>query len=416
MAHENNEDPLLSAIGHQFEPTTFTYNERDVALYALAIGAAADPLDSSELQFVYELHQGGFRCLPTFAATFPLQTLEQITAVPGLKLDLLQILHGEQFLELPQSLPTQGTITSQAYISQVYDKGSGALIVVQIDSYDEQGAHVALNRAGIFVRGRGNFGGERGPSSLSLEAPERTPDAIVNETTAADQALFYRLSSGDRNPLHADIRFANMLGFERPILHGLCTYGFAGRAVLKSFAGNDPALLRSIGARFSQYVLPGETISTEMWQTEEEQILFRSRILEREALVLTQGVAMLAGRPAADAMRETAVPRSRSIFAEIDKRIASHPEWVDQIGAVFQFEVSGVEGGSYIVDLQHSPGAARPGTDSAAACRISMTYEDFRAMLKGELKPEMAFLSGKLQVTGNVLLATKLGPLFAQRE
>jgi 3-hydroxyacyl-CoA dehydrogenase/3a,7a,12a-trihydroxy-5b-cholest-24-enoyl-CoA hydratase len=409
---DNNE--LLAAVGHEFQSAALTYQERDVALYALAVGAAANPLDTSELQYVYELNQDGFRALPTFAVTYPLQALEQIGSIPGLKLNLMEVLHGEHHLELKRPLPTSGTINNQAHISAIYDKGSGALLIIEINSYDAQGQHLALNRAGLFVRGRGSFGGDRGPAAPS-GPPARPADAVVIQATTPDQALLYRLASGDRNPLHADGRFAALLGFERPILHGLCTYGFAGRAVLETFAENDPARLKSISARFSQHVFPGETLSTELWHTGDDQVQFQTSVLEREALVLTHGRATLNAPAAAGESAETAVPRSRAIFAEINERIAAHPEWLEQVGAVFQFEIEGSEGGSYIVDLRHSPGAARPGHDLEADCHMTMAYEDFRAMLKGELKPEMAFLTGKLQVSGNLLLATKLGPLFARR-
>lgn len=413
MTNESSSAALQAAVGYRFEPTTFTYDEKDVALYALSVGAAADPLAQGQSRYVYELDPAGFRALPSFAAVYPLGALAQIGDIPGLNLNLTEVLHGEHFLAVDGLLPVAATVRSEAYIDAVFDKGSGALLVIAVDSFDEQGRHLALNRAGIFVRGRGNFGGERGPAPGG-EPPARPADARLYTPTQPNQAQFYRLTSGDRNPLHADPRFAALLGFDRPILHGLATYAFATRAVLQQYAGDDPARLRTIKARFAAHVFPGETVATEMWQTGTDEVTFRSTVVERETAVLTHGVATLHGGSVAPQMA-TAVPRSRAIFAEINERIAAHPEWLEQVGAVYQFEISGPEGGSYVVDLLNNPGAARPGADPDAACRLAMSYEDFWAMLKGELKPEMAFLSGKLQVSGSAMLALKLGPLFDQR-
>jgi (3R)-3-hydroxyacyl-CoA dehydrogenase / 3a,7a,12a-trihydroxy-5b-cholest-24-enoyl-CoA hydratase / enoyl-CoA hydratase 2 len=295
MSQENHNRSLLDAVGHTFEATSFSYAEKDAALFALSIGASSDPLDATDLQYTYELAPSGFHCFPTFAATFPLRTLEQITSVPGQSLNLMEVLHGEHYLELSRPLPPRGMIVNEATISQVYDKGSGALIIVDITSSDESGAHVAFNQASIFVRGRGNFGGERGPSSRENAVPERTADALFSEITNENQALLYRLTSGDHNPLHADSRFAALLGYPRPILHGLCTYGYAARAVLKTYAGNDAHLFKSIRARFSSHVFPGETIETEMWQESAVSIRFRSRVVERDDVVLTNGVVILQG-------------------------------------------------------------------------------------------------------------------------
>jgi 3-hydroxyacyl-CoA dehydrogenase/3a,7a,12a-trihydroxy-5b-cholest-24-enoyl-CoA hydratase len=183
---------------------------------------------------------------------------------------------------LPQRLlPTTATLTTHAHISQVYDKGSGALIMLDISTVDEEGEEVAFNQLSAFIRGLGGFGGERGPSGSAHTPPERPPDAVVAQATQPNQALYYRLASGDGNPLHADPQMAAIGGYDRPILHGLCTLGFAARAVLKTFGGNDPARFQSIRARFSQPVFPGETVMTEMWDEGDGRILFRSRVQER---------------------------------------------------------------------------------------------------------------------------------------
>ena len=283
----------LDAIGYEFAPVTTSYAEKDVSLYALSVGAAADALDATELPFVYELSGDGFRPLPTFAVTFPFALLWQITAVPGLRFNPALLLHGEQFLELRRPLPTKATLTHRARIADIYDKGSAALVLLDVHSYDEADREVAFNRSSLFIRGLGGFGGERGPSGGGIALPDRAPDATHRQATTDNQALLYRLSSGDGNPLHADPAFAAAGGFPRPILHGLCSFGFAGRAVLRAFAGNDPARFKSIKARFARHVFPGETIVTDMWADEGGRVLFQSKVAERDEVVLSNGVVEL---------------------------------------------------------------------------------------------------------------------------
>ncbi|MFN2134764.1 MAG: MaoC/PaaZ C-terminal domain-containing protein [Candidatus Promineifilaceae bacterium] len=284
---------LAQTVGHVFRPVASSYAEKEAAFYALAIGASADPLDTAELQFTYELNGAGFSTFPTFASTFPVAMIGQIGDIPDQRLNLLDILYGEHYLELPAPLPPSADILSQARISHVYDKGSGALLVIEIKSKDQAGKTIAINRASFFIRGRGGFGGERGPSSKTDSPPLRSADVLVSDATRANQALLFRLASGDLNPLHADARLAPMLGFERPILHGLCTYGFAARAVLETFAANDPTRLFSFKARFSHHIFPGETIQTEMWQESETDIFFQSRVVERDEIILSNGLAKL---------------------------------------------------------------------------------------------------------------------------
>lgn len=282
----------LAAVGHRFKPTTMQYKENDLSLYALSVGAATDPLDPTELQFVYELNRDGFKALPTYAVTFPFTLLWQITEVPGLRFNPALLLHGEQYLELKRPLPTNATVTNTARIANVYDKGSGALVLLDVHTADESGEEIAYNQVSLFIRGIGGFGGERGPSSAGTPLPDRAPDAIHREKTNDNQALLYRLSSGDGNPLHADPAFAAAGGFDRPILHGLCTFGFAGRAVLRHFAGNDPARIRSIRSRFTRHVFPGETIVTEMW-ADDGRVLFQCKVAERDEIVLSNGIVEL---------------------------------------------------------------------------------------------------------------------------
>lgn len=274
-------------VGHEFEPFTFNYTERDVSLYALAVGAPGDALNQDELQFVYELSSLGFKALPTFAVLYPTRMIDNILTgrLGEIEFNPMMLVHGEQYLEIRREVPAAGSITCRPSISGVYDKGSGMLVVTDTHCYDEAGVEVAFNQSSMFIRGLGGFGGERGPSSAAEAIPDRAPDAVQHENTLEKQALLYRLC-GDRNPLHADPQMAAVGSFDRPILHGLCTFGFAGRAVLKHFCHNDPSRFKSIKVRFAKHVFPGETLVTEMWQ-DGSRVLFRTTTAERGEVVLS---------------------------------------------------------------------------------------------------------------------------------
>jgi 3-hydroxyacyl-CoA dehydrogenase/3a,7a,12a-trihydroxy-5b-cholest-24-enoyl-CoA hydratase len=277
----------MKVVGAELTPVPYEYQPRDVILYALGVGAG---YEADELKFVYE---NGLEVLPTFGAIPPFPALMGLVGVEGLDINLVMLVHGEQYLEVrKQPTPVQGKLTSKPVISAVYDKGKGALIELEIETVDESGEVVFFNRMGNFVRGEGGFGGERGPDPGN-EPPDRDPDKVVELKTMTTQAMIYRLS-GDYNPLHIDPAISSMAGFDRPILHGLCTFGHAGRAVLREFCGNDPAKFKSIKVRFSRPVYPGDTIVTEMWQEAEDMIILRSTTKERQGeYCLTNAAAWL---------------------------------------------------------------------------------------------------------------------------
>jgi acyl dehydratase len=247
-------------IGVESEPTERSWNSTDAILYALGVGAGlGDPL--CELAFTTENSQGvGQRVLPTFAVLVAQSRARRRLG----DFDPAMLVHAEQGFALHRPLPVEGAVRTTSRVTGIYDKGSGALVTAEAVAVEtESGQPLVTSRTATFIRGEGGFGGDRGPSS-SWERPGRDPDHRVVYETRPEQALVYRLS-GDRNPLHSDPRFAARGGFERPILHGLCTYGFTGRALLHALCDSDPARFGSMHARFSRPVLPGDTLVVSIW-------------------------------------------------------------------------------------------------------------------------------------------------------
>ena len=200
-------------------------------------------------------------------------------AMPGV--NPVMLVHGEQRIELRGPIPTSGKLSGTGHISAIYDKGSGALLVVDSETKDASGNVLFTNSFGAFIRGEGGFGGERGPSASSKNVPpERAPDHTIEYKTSPDQAAIYRLS-GDRNPLHIDPEFAKLGGFDKPIIHGLCTFGFVGRAVLEAVCGGDPDKLKAFEVRFSGVAFPGETIVTQIWNDSDGKVLVQATTAER---------------------------------------------------------------------------------------------------------------------------------------
>lgn len=276
-------DPQI--VGKELKPLEYVYQNRDVILYALGIGAGAE---EDELKFVYE---NDLQVLPTFAVIPPFPALTGIIGLEGVDINLAMLLHGEQYLEIYKPIPIEGKLTSYPRIAALYDKGKGALIEIEVVTRDTKDEAVFLNKFGVFIRGEGGFGGDKGPEPGN-DPPEREPDKVVTMPTLPQQALLYRLS-GDLNPLHADPAFAAMGGFPKPILHGLCTMGFACRAVLRAYCNNDPAKFKAMKVRFSRHVFPGESIVTEMWQEKPDQIIIRSKTAERGEYCLTNAAVWL---------------------------------------------------------------------------------------------------------------------------
>lgn len=274
----------LDIVDVKSGPHTESYDWKDTVLYALGVGAKVDELD-----FLLEL--SGPKVLPTFAVVPSFRAM--LAIITKLGASVAAILHGEQKIIVHRPIPPQGTMTTVAAVSNIYDKGKGALVVIEANTTDGLGEPLFDNVFSVFVRGEGGFGGDRGPVSPTLAPPtERAPNFEVTESTSPEQALLYRLS-GDTNPLHASPQLAVSAGFDRPILHGLCTYGYAGRAILHRACGGNPARFRSFAARFSGVVFPGDTLTTRGWRVEEGKYIVEVTA-EAKRVVISNSVAEVA--------------------------------------------------------------------------------------------------------------------------
>lgn len=258
--------PKLSPdlVGLKGDSTEYSWNSKDAMLYALGVGAR--PYE--DLDFLFE--GKGPKVLPTFGVIGGMAGMGVMGQIEGI--NPVMILHGSESIELHRELPPDAKVTLQGELAEIWDKGSAAVIGVQTTATDDKGP-LFTAKASIFARGSGGFGGERGLSTKGVNAPpERAPDHVVSDETRLEQAAIYRLS-GDRNPLHIDPDFGKAAGFETPILHGLCTYGFVGRAILNTLCGRDPARFTSFDARFTDVVYPGDTIITKLWVDGNEAIV-----------------------------------------------------------------------------------------------------------------------------------------------
>ncbi|MFE0603146.1 MaoC/PaaZ C-terminal domain-containing protein [Streptomyces sp. NPDC058892] len=252
------------------------WDHKDIQLYHLGLGAGLPATDPEELRYTLE---SKLHVLPSFAtvAGAGMAMLGGLAA-PGIEVDLAHVLHGGHSIELHRPIPVKGRATSSSKVAAVYDKGKAAVIVLRSEVADADGP-LWTSDAQIFVRGEGGFGGERGPS-VKEELPGRDPDRVEERHVREDQGLLYRLS-GDWNPLHADPEFAKLAGFDRPILHGLCSYGMTLKAVVDTALGGDVSRVRTYRTRFAGIVFPGETLRIRMWQ-ETGRVLVSVTAVERD--------------------------------------------------------------------------------------------------------------------------------------
>lgn len=274
------------AVGSKGEPGRRRWTSKDALLYAVSVGAGSiDPV-TQELEFTTENTKGvQQRVLPTMAVV--LGAGGGAMANVG-SFNPAMLVHGEQAITLHREIPVEGELEAQSEIVGIYDKGKGAVIVTESHStLVDTGEPLFSTRSSVFISGEGGFGGDRGPSGPTNVPPERAPDHEVSYATRPDQALTYRLN-GDRNPLHSDKSFSDIGGFPKPILHGLCTYGFTGRALLHSLCDGDPARFRHMEGRFASPVLPGDELTVRMWRTDDGEAVFTTSVGDK--IVISGGL------------------------------------------------------------------------------------------------------------------------------
>ncbi|MFH8486012.1 MaoC/PaaZ C-terminal domain-containing protein [Streptomyces longisporoflavus] len=279
--------PIDAAKALAAEPRSaeIDWDHKDVQLYHLGLGAGIPATDPDELRYTLE---SKLHVLPSFAtvAGGGMGVVGGLSA-PGIEVNLAAVLHGGQSITLHRPIPVKGKAVTTSEVAAVYDKGKAAILVLRTEVADGDGP-LWTSDAQIFVRGEGGFGGERGPSTR-LPAPEGEPDKTVERAVREDQALLYRLS-GDWNPLHADPEFAGLAGFDRPILHGLCTYGMTLKAVVDTVLGGDVSRVRGYSTRFTGVVFPGETLRIRMWRSEGRVRVAVTAVERNDAPVLADTV------------------------------------------------------------------------------------------------------------------------------
>ena len=265
----------------------FSYSDRETMLYALGVGMAHDPMNRQELDYVFEAQ---LKTIPTMATVISWGAGRM--AESGI--NFMMVVHGEQKLTLHQPLPPQGDILVSNEVKGVYDKGEGkgALIITQTDIKLKSGEALCSLSSTVFARGDGGFGGSKQGAPQPHAIPEGKPDFQLVAQTQTNQAILYRLS-GDRNPLHIDPEFAKMAGFDRPIIHGLCSYGVVARAILSSpLCDYDHRKIKQFDVRFSAPVFPGETLLIDIWQND-NIISFEAKVKERGVTALSNGLCKL---------------------------------------------------------------------------------------------------------------------------
>ncbi len=270
------------AMAATFPAGKASWGNDDVILYHLGIGAGVPPTDANELTYTYEK---SLKVLPSFAVVVKFAPMGDILNMPGLEFNPFMLLHGEQDVEVHNPLPpTAEGVTGQMKIADVYDKGKAAVAILEIHAKDASGTPLFTNRMALFLRGEGGFGGPPGPKTGNV-APERPPDGTIESPSFPQQALLYRLN-GDKNPLHADPDFAAMGGFDRPIIHGLCSYGITLKAIVDTVLDGDVTKVARYQARFAGVAFPGETYVTSYWK-EGNTILLQAKAKERDAMVIS---------------------------------------------------------------------------------------------------------------------------------
>ncbi|XP_065166883.1 peroxisomal multifunctional enzyme type 2-like isoform X1 [Atheta coriaria] len=396
-----------------------SFNDKDAILYALGVGASVT--NPGDLRFLYENHED-FSVLPTYLATLSVGALMSSSTmdnvVPGKTVSLENVLHGEQYLEVMDDFSAPKTFTNSMNTVEVLDKGSGAVIVTDVVSQDASGKPLWRNQIATFAVGAGQFGGPRSGNKLipCVPKPNRSCDKSLSYKTSQDQAALFRLS-GDVNPLHIDPNFAAVAGYKKPILHGLCSLGISVRLVLQAYAGNDPKLFKALKCRFVKPVLPGQTIKVDMWRAG-NRIHFETSTVENNSVTISGSYVDLKSVVEVDslALNNTSAMalQSDAIFEFIISKVNEDPAKAKAVNGIFLYIITkdGKQAKQWTMDLkagkvyEGAPTGVKPNTT------LTISDEDFVQLATGKLNPQSAFMKGKLKVTGNVMMAQKLGPLL----
>ncbi|KAG7160939.1 Peroxisomal multifunctional enzyme type 2-like [Homarus americanus] len=409
----------LSAVGVTLGPTSYTYDHKHLILYALGSGVSTK--DENSLQFLYE-NSENFSPHPTFGVVVSQSSLMSgggiWSKIQNWSVDFTKLLHGEMYIENIKPLPTNATLSTEMKVVDVLDKGSGAVLIAESLTKDESGDPVSRTQWSLFLVGEGNFGGPRKSTKSVplLDPPKRKPDVTDEFKTNIDQAALYRLN-GDNNPLHIDPLFAAMGGFSQPILHGLCFYGISARIILKHFCNDDVKLFKAMKARFAKTVIPGQTLVVDMWK-EGSRIFFTCTIKETNQACLTGGFVDIVETASVNTSASTSMQlASGSVFHEISQRVASTPGAAEKVKAIFLWNINKnkTPAAQWTLDLKNGPGSVYEGTPingEKPSVTLTLEDDDMVALVTGKLNAQKAFMSGKLKVSGNVMLTQKLQPFL----